>query len=179
MKRYLLALWLVVAWVAMWGRLSVANVASGVLVALGLLALLPPVGSRPHYVFRPVAIVRFVAYFLRQLVVANAALTREILTPRDRIRTGVIAVPMEEGISDGLLVFLANITALTPGTMPIEVVRDPPMFYVHVLHLHDVEAVRYEVRRMEHLAIRAFGSKAAVAALDRPEPHGRREAGPA
>jgi multicomponent Na+:H+ antiporter subunit E len=170
MKRYLLALWLVVAWVAMWGRLSVANVVSGVLVALGLLVLLPPGGSRPHYVFRPVAILKFVVYFLRQLVVANAAVTREIVTPRDRIRTGVIAVPMEEGISDGLLVFLANVTALTPGTMPIEVVRDPPMFYVHVLHLHDVEAVRHEVRRMEHLAIRAFGSKEAVAALDGPEP---------
>ena len=86
---------------------------------------------------------------------------------------------MEEGISDGLLVFLANVTALTPGTMPIEVVRDPPTFYVHVLHLHDVEAVRDEIRRMEHLAIRAFGSKEAVAALDRSEPHGGQEAGPA
>ena len=178
MTRYLLALWLVVAWVAMWGRLSVANVASGVLVAFGLLALLPPGGSRPHYVFRPVAVVRFVAYFLRQLVLANVALTREIVTPRDRIRTGVIAVPME-GISDGLLVFLANVTAMTPGTMPIEVQRDPPRFYVHVLHLHDVEAVRKEVRRMEHLAIRAFGSKEAVAALDRPEPYGSPKAGPA
>ena len=51
-------------------------------------------------------------------------------------------------------------------------------FYVHVLHLHDVEAVRDEVRRMEHLAIRAFGSKEAVAALDRPEPPGRRDEGP-
>ena len=93
---------------------------------------------------------RFVAYFLRQLVVANASLTREIVTRRDRIRTGIIAVPMEEGISDGLLAFLANVTALTPGTMPIEVQRDPPRFYVHVLHLHDVEAVRKEVRRMEN-----------------------------
>jgi multicomponent Na+:H+ antiporter subunit E len=173
----------------MWGRLSFANVASGVLVALALLALIPPGGSRPHYVFRPVAVVRFVAYFLRQLVVANAALTREIVTPRDRIRTGVIAVPMEAGISDGLLVFLANVTALTPGTMPIEVQRDPPMFYVHVLHLHDVEAVRKEIRRMEHLVIRAFGPKEAVAALERADRDGgdgsgrhdqrRREGGPA
>ena len=178
MKRYLLALWLVVAWVAMWGRLSVANVVSGVAVALGLLALLPPGGSRPHYVFRPLAVVRFVAYFLRQLVLANVALTREIVTPRDRIRTGVIAVPME-GISDGLLVFLANVTAMTPGTMPIEVERDPPTFYVHVLHLHDVEAVRKEIRRMEHLAIRAFGSKEAVAVLDRADRTGSPRAGPA
>jgi len=178
MKRYLLALWLVVAWVAMWGRLSVANVVSGVLVAFGLLALLPPGGSRAHSVFRPVAVVRFVAYLVRQLVLANVALTREIVSPRDRIRTGVIAVPMED-ISDGLLVFLANVTAMTPGTMPIEVERDPPTFYVHVLHLHDVEAVREEIRRMEHLAIRAFGSKEAVAALDRSEPHGSSKAGPA
>jgi multicomponent Na+:H+ antiporter subunit E len=174
-KRYLLALWLVVVWVALWGRLSVANVLSGIVVAVGLLVLLPPGGSKPHYVLRPIAVLRFVAYFLRQVLVANVALVREVVTPRDQIRTGIIEVPME-GVSDGLLVFIANVTALTPGTMPIEVRRNPATFYVHVLHLHDVESVRRDLRRLEHLAVHAFGSKEAVAALDqaRPDEHGRR-----
>ena len=63
--------------------------------------------------------------------------------------------------------------------MPIEVVRDPPVLYVHVLHLHDVEAVRDESATWSDLAIRAFGSKDAVAALDRSGRPARQEAGPA
>ena len=74
-----------------------------------------------------------------------------------------------EDISDSLLVFIANVTAMTPGTMPIEVRRRPPVVYVHVLHLDDIDAVREDFRRLEHLAIRAFGSKDEVAALDRSD----------
>jgi multisubunit Na+/H+ antiporter MnhE subunit len=61
---------------------------------------------------------------------------------------------------------VANVLALTPGTMPIEVTRTPPVIYVHVLHLHDVEAVRRDIRTLSALAVRAFGSDSAVDALD-------------
>lgn len=54
---------------------------------------------------------------------------------------------------------------LAPGTMPIEVTRDPAVIYLHVLHLHDVEAVRADVNRLAELAVRAFGTPEAVAGL--------------
>jgi multisubunit Na+/H+ antiporter MnhE subunit len=55
--------------------------------------------------------------------------------------------------------------ALTPGTLPVHVTREPPVIYIHVLHLHDIEAVRRDVQHLADLAVRAFGPPAAVAAL--------------
>jgi multicomponent Na+:H+ antiporter subunit E len=157
---------LVAIWVFLWGYLTVANVLSGIVVVTALLAVFPTGRPRrPTYVVRPIAILRLVLYFVRSLLVANVVLAREILTRRDRIRTGVVAVPAH-GVSDGLLVLVANVVALTPGTLAIEVQRDPPAFYVHVLHLHDVERVRGEILRLEELIVRAFGAPDAIAALD-------------
>jgi multicomponent Na+:H+ antiporter subunit E len=157
---------LVVIWVLAWGSPSVANVASGVAVAAVLLAVAPdtwPGRSRPRV--RPVAIVRFAASALAKVVESNVVLTREVLSPRSRIHTGVVGVPLPE-CSDALLALMTNVMALTPGTMPLEVTREPTVIYVHVLHLHDVEDVRREVQQLAALAYRAFGSDAAVAALD-------------
>ena len=133
----------------------------------------PPAASRPRYVFRPVAFVRLVVYFVRQLVVANAALTREIVTaprpdPHRRRRRADGA-----GISDGLLIFVANVTALTPGTMPIEVRRDPPDVLRPRAAPHDVEAVRRRdppPRAPRHPGLRFEGRRRR---LDRSEPRRR------
>ena len=44
-------------------------------------------------------------------------------------------------------------------------VADPLTLYVHVLDGRDLEAVRREVRRLEVLAVRAFGDAEALAGL--------------
>ncbi len=159
---------LTVIWVLAWGSPSPANVLGGMAVAAVLLALAPdtwPGLRRPRV--RPVAIARFTASVLVKVVESNVVLTREVLTRRPRIHTGVVAVPLPE-CSDALITLITNVMALTPGTMPLEVTRRPTVMYVHVLHLHDVEDVRREVRDLAALAYRAFGSEAAVAALDDP-----------
>jgi multicomponent Na+:H+ antiporter subunit E len=164
-----LTAWLVVVWVALWGPVTTANVAGGVAVAAAVQLL--PVGLRSgrptgsaRFVVRPVAAARFLAYFLAKLVEASVVVALEVATPRNRIRTGVVAVPLR-GASDALVTLVADAVTLTPGTLTIEVGRNPPTLYVHVLHLRDVEAVRREVRHLEVLAVRAFGSPAALAGL--------------
>ena len=92
-------------------------------------------------------------------------LTREVLAPTDRLRTAVIGVPLP-GCSDELLTLVNNLVALSPGTMPLELTHDPTVLYVHVLHLRDLEATRRDILRLTDLAVRAFGSDAAVAAQD-------------
>lgn len=153
-------------WVLLWGRLSVANVASGVLVATLLLVLYPSGAStgRPIGRPRPVAFVRLTGSILVQLVVSNAALAREIVTPGSRIRTGVVACPLRTD-SERIITFLANVLSLSPGTMPVHVQADPPAIYIHVLHLSHPDATRLQVARLERLAVRAFGSADAVAAV--------------
>jgi multicomponent Na+:H+ antiporter subunit E len=163
--RVLLTAWLVVVWVALWGPVTTATVAGGLAVAAGV-QLAVPAGARRRtgFVVRPVAAVRFLAYFVAKLVEASVVVAVEVATPRSRIRTGIVAVPLR-GASDGLVTLVADAVTLTPGTLTIEVGRNPPTLYVHVLHLRDIEAVRREVRHLEVLAVRAFGSPAALAGL--------------
>ncbi|HXH57714.1 Na+/H+ antiporter subunit E [Iamia sp.] len=158
---------LVVIWVLAWGSPSPANILSGIAVAAGLLALAPeswPGLTRPR--FRPVAIGRFVLHVMMKVLESNVVITREVLARRSRIRTGVVAVPLPE-CSDGLLTLITNAMALTPGTMPLEVTRDPTVLYVHVLQLRDLDDARHQIQHLAALAFRAFGSDDAVAELDR------------
>jgi multicomponent Na+:H+ antiporter subunit E len=162
--RLVLTAWLVTVWVALWGPLTTATVAGGLVVAVGLQIVLPTRGWRAGFALRPLAALHFVGYFLVKLVEACVVVAIEVVTRRDRIRTGVVAVPLL-GASDVLVTLVADAVTLTPGTLTLEVDRDPPTLYVHVLHLRDVEAVRREIRHLEVLAVRAFGSRAALAGL--------------
>lgn len=166
MRQILRISFLTAIWVLLWGRLSVANVLSGVIVAAVLLVLYPtgavadtPVG-RP----RPIAFLRVLGYILGQVVVSNAHIAREIVTRGSNIRTGIVACRLRTD-SERMITFLANVLALSPGTMPVHVQVEPPVIYVHVLHLFDPDATRRRVALLEALSVRAFGSPEAVAAL--------------
>jgi multicomponent Na+:H+ antiporter subunit E len=160
-----LLVWLVVVWVALWEQVSPANVLSGVVVALVVLGLFPSGADRRSGRVRPLAAARFLAYFAWKLVEASAIVAWEVVTPRNRINEGIVAIPIR-GVSDVVITVVANAISLTPGTLTLEARRSPAVLYVHVLHLRDVEAVRRDTLHLEALAIRAFGPAPVVAALD-------------
>jgi multicomponent Na+:H+ antiporter subunit E len=160
---------LVGVWVLGWGELSLANVFSGVLVALAVLALFPlgPLPERRGHTLRPLATVRLLAYFVVGLVLSNIAMTRDLLGNRSRIRTGVVAYPLRVD-SIGLMTFLANVVALTPGMMPIEfddAEGEQKVIYLHVTRMHERAKTVATMARYEELALRAFGSPEELAAL--------------
>jgi multicomponent Na+:H+ antiporter subunit E len=165
---------LVVLWLLLWDRFTIGNLLGGIVVAVVLVIAFPIPRQRDRwYTARPVATVRFAAHFLRKVVESNVWLTREVISRRSRIRTGVVATPLD-GCSPELLTFLASVIALTPGTMVVEASPSPPVLYVHVLDLRSVEEVRADVRRLESLAVRAFGSEEAIAAVERGQAARRR-----
>ncbi|HEX2063013.1 MAG TPA: Na+/H+ antiporter subunit E [Acidimicrobiales bacterium] len=165
MSGYLLpTVWLVLVWVALWEDLSPASVLGGLVTAGALMAGFRLRHAAASSTLRPLGAVRFVAYFLWKLVEASAVVAWEVVTPSDRIKEGIVAVPVR-GISDALITVVANAISLTPGTLTLEVDREPTTLYVHVLHLHDIEAARRDIRHLEALAIRAFGSADAVRSL--------------
>ncbi len=159
-----MVVWLTVLWLLLWDTISVANIASGLLVAVAVLgfARLPRLRTLdPDQRARvnPIAAIWFVLFVLYKLVEANVVLAWEIVTPRDRIHTGVIAVPLRTQ-SETAMMIVANVITLTPGTVTIEAVGTPPVLYVHVLHLAEIEKVQNDVLHLEALAVRAFGSAA-------------------
>jgi multicomponent Na+:H+ antiporter subunit E len=151
-------------WVLAWGSASWANVASGVVVVATLLIVVPD-ARRPgrRLVVRPVALARLVVRYLRDVVVSNAHIAREVLRPRPRLSTAIVRVPLA-GCSPEQLTAIANLVAMTPGDTPIEVEADPPVMYVHVLQFTSAEEERRNVWALRDHVLAAFGTDEAIAA---------------
>ncbi len=165
MKYLGIELALVAFWVALWGEVTVANVVGGVLIA-GLVLLVAPLPRplRGELVMHPVRIAIFVAFFLRELVEASAVVALIVVRRPSSISSGIVAVPLSSD-SDALTTIVANCVSLTPGTLTVEVDSEPPVLYIHVLHLIDIDQVKADVATLERHVTRAFGSEAAIAAL--------------
>lgn len=169
-----LLLWLTALWVALWGDLSIGNVVGGLGVAAGVLAVARPTGvtGLERTYFRPVAAVHYGVYFLVQLVKSNLIVAWEILTPRTHLNRTIIRVPMHSR-SAGVVTLVANSITLTPGTLTVDVYEEQAEdgsvrrdLFVHVLQLGDVPSVQRDMYELERLAIKAFGSREDLAAVD-------------
>jgi multicomponent Na+:H+ antiporter subunit E len=150
---FLLAIWLL-----LWGEVSVANVGTGLVVAALLLVVFPRTPSTTRFVVRPVPTLRFLVFFVREMVESVVLLSREVLSRRSRFHTGVVAVPVH-GCPNSLLAAVANLIALTPGTMTVRIETDPQILYVHVLIFHDIETVRAKIEQLNRLVVLAFARK--------------------
>ena len=161
---WMFAAMLLAIWVLAWGSVSWANVASGALVVGVLLAALPDVRrtARPVTV-RPVPLCRLAAHYLRDVVVANAQLAREVVRPRPRLRTAIVRVPLA-GCTPEMLTAVANLVAMTPGQMPVEVEDDPPVVYVHVLQYTSADEARRAIWKLQDQLLAAFGTREQQAA---------------
>ncbi|NEE02012.1 Na+/H+ antiporter subunit E [Phytoactinopolyspora halotolerans] len=152
--RILLGTWLLVLWCLLWGRLSAAVVASGVVVAALALAAarLPvlPVALRPRWHRLPGALVSLLVDVARSSVeVAAAALSRR--TPR----AAVIKVTLSQ-ITDVQATIVANRISLVPGTLVIDLdldlERDEDTLYVYVVPVRDADDARNKERHAVQMA---------------------------
>ena len=151
---------LVVLWLLAWGQITVGKVVSGTLLAAALLVAFPSrrrVTGGPRV--SPLGMARLVLYVLGQLIPSNVLVAREIVSRRANVRTGVLAYQLTTP-SDEVLSLVANVIALTPGTMTVETTRDPAVIYVHFLLLADLDAARHSVAKLEQLAVAALGGRA-------------------
>jgi multicomponent Na+:H+ antiporter subunit E len=154
---------LVLVWLALWSDVSIANLLSGLLLAAVIVRLLPT-WRHGTFVVRPLHALHFGLHFVIKLIQASLVVARIVVLPRDRINTGIVAVPLQS-CSAALATLIADTISLTPGTLTLEVRQEPLTLFVHALDVRDVQAVQADVRRLEVLAIRAFGPPAAVAGL--------------
>ena len=136
---------LVFAWLAVTGEVTVANLLEGAVLA-GLLVLLlrVPVRRRVRLERVPKAL-GLLGYFLKEILLSNAAVARILLSPVSSLSPGIVAVPLDLKSDAGITV-LANLVTLTPGTLSLDVSSDRRTLYVHALHVEDPDAFRREVK---------------------------------
>lgn len=159
--------WITGLWMALWGELSIANAVGGLLVGAVLIAAFDT-WRADSLVVRPIHALRFALFFSWSLIAATFTVARTVISPRDRVRQGIIAVPLPN-CSDAVATIVADAITLTPGTLTLEVRRDPLTLYVHALDTRDVEAVRRDIRKLEWLALQAFGDAEALASAVRDD----------
>ena len=148
---------LTVLWVSFWGDLTIGNVLAGVAVALVVRRLSPLPGREgdpPRLDL--LRLVRFVGFVVAELVVSSVAVVRVILSRQDRVRSGVVEVPLSTD-SPALITIIGNVVTLTPGTISVEARQAPSRLAVHFLDLPGDDAAAQSVRKIERAVIRAFG----------------------
>jgi multicomponent Na+:H+ antiporter subunit E len=152
---------LVALWLLAWGEITVANLISGLVVAVAILAAFP---SRKrfgtHVELRAVGGVRLLGYIVAQLVRSNVIIAWEILRPRPTVRPGVVAHRLQRP-SEEVVTVMTSVIALSPGTMTVDVDRDSTTVYVHFLLLRDVAAARASLAHLEELVVAAITARAA------------------
>ncbi|MFV0318290.1 MAG: Na+/H+ antiporter subunit E [Microthrixaceae bacterium] len=176
MNRLLPPLIVFVVWIALWGELTWANAASGVVVVVVIGLVIRPVPRR-HRV-HPLDLARLLGVFAVRLVASSASVVLTVLHPSEqRLRSGVVEVRLR---TDSLLVatIVADAISLTPGTLTLEALtaadrgEDPDTdpaertaprssesggvsLYIHVLGLSGPEEVRTDVAKLEALVLSA------------------------
>jgi len=136
---------LVFAWVAVTGEVSVANLLEGAVLA-GLLVLLLRVPLRRRFRLEKVPkALGLLGYFLKEILLSNASVARILLSPVSSLTPGIVAVPLDLKSDAGITV-LANLVTLTPGTLSLDVSPDRRTLYVHAIHVEDPDAFRREVK---------------------------------
>lgn len=138
---------LALAWTALQAELSLANLLVGYVLGYLILLLLVRGGvlGPSRYVGKVRLAVGLAAFFLRDLVVANLRLARDVVSPRHKIRPGIIAVPLDAS-SDSEILLLAALINLTPGSVALDVSPDRKTLYVHAMYVDSADAARAEIK---------------------------------
>lgn len=141
----LLNLLLAMLWTLLTGELRPSNFIVG--FALGYLALwlVLRASGVPRYFQKIPLLLGFVGFFLRELIVASFRVAHDVVTPRMKLRPGIVAIPLDVR-TDGAITLLANLITLTPGALSLDVSPDRSVLFIHSMYASDPDAVRREIK---------------------------------
>lgn len=175
--RPLSILGMTLVWVLLWGSASPLILISGAVLAwlVDIVFPLPPIFWEGR--FHPVGFVKLVSHLLWDLVVSSIRLVRLVFRREARLDAGIVRVDLHSD-DDLYQVAVAELISLVPGTVVVEVVRQPRRLYLHALELHDaaaVDGIQHMAMGVESRVLQAFGSASQIAdftaaCLARPAP---------
>ena len=145
MNRLLFNILLAIAWMLLVGVFSAASFTAGMLVGYLILWVTRKAFPPTTYFSKIPLALSFVIFFLKELLLANLRVAYDIITPKDHMEPGIIAVPLEAK-TELEITLLANLVTLTPGTLSLDVSKDRRTLYVHALYVKDPAEFRRELK---------------------------------
>lgn len=142
---FLLNVLLALVWVALTADFTPSNFYVGFILTYLLLGLLQPTLGTSNYFDRVRAIFNFILFFLWELILANLRVAVIVLSPRLRVRPGIVAIYLDAETPIEITL-LANLITLTPGSLSLDVSTDRRVLYLHAIDIDDVEQFRQEIK---------------------------------
>jgi multicomponent Na+:H+ antiporter subunit E len=142
---FLLIVLLALAWVALTGQFTLANLGIGLALAYLMFWLMQRTTGPLHYFEVARRLPGFVLFFVSELIKASLEVTYSVIRPHQALRPGVIAVPLDAR-TDSEITLLANLITLTPGTLTLDVSTDRRVLYVHVMNIDDADSFRQGIK---------------------------------
>ncbi len=146
MTLFLLNNLLALAWAALTGTFSPANLAVGFAVGFALLWLTQRLMQPSNYFVKVPQAVGFALFFFKELVVASLRVMLMVISPRPIMRPAIVAIPLDIQ-TDAEITLLANLITLTPGTLYLDVSQDRCVMYVHTIFVDDLDSFRQEIKQ--------------------------------
>ena len=158
-------LFIILVWSLLWGNFSIANVVSGLAIAIVVVAVfpLPPILATGRA--RPIGLGKLLFWFIVDLVAASVEVAWLAIRPGPPPRSAVIAVTLFSN-SDLYLTMTSELVTLVPGSVVVDVHRASSTLYVHVIDVdtdEEVAAARERVYLEERRVVEALASNAELA----------------
>ncbi|WP_207842238.1 Na+/H+ antiporter subunit E [Williamsia soli] len=150
--------WLTFVWVLLWGTYDLANVFTGIGVALLVLIALPlprvPVEGRIH----PLTLLELAARLIAAFFISSAQVAWAAVRPAKPPLSAVLRARLAIK-SDMVLTLAVDYLNLVPGTMVVEIDHSRRLLYVHLFDASSPEKVKAfykQIETIERLFIRGF-----------------------
>jgi multicomponent K+:H+ antiporter subunit E len=150
------ALWLLVAWLLLQQSLAAPTIVLGIVLALALSWALGKLDLPRVRVRSLGTLLVLLARVFGDIVRSNIAVARIIVSPRSRISSGFVAIPLEMTHPYALALLACIITA-TPGTIWVSHDSARQVLVIHVLDVIDESVWIANIkRRYEQPLLRIF-----------------------
>ena len=150
------ALWLLVAWLLLQQSLAAPTIVLGIVLALALSWALGKLDLPRVRVRSLGTLLVLLARVFGDIVRSNIAVARIIVSPRSRITSGFVAIPLEMTHPYALALLACIITA-TPGTIWVSHDSARQVLVIHVLDVVDESVWIANIkRRYEQPLLRIF-----------------------
>jgi multicomponent Na+:H+ antiporter subunit E len=137
---------LALAWAALQGEITLANLIVGYALGYVILALLAKGGVLPtSLASKAVYAIQLVGFFVHEIVLANVRVALDVMRPQTAITPAVIAIPLDV-TSDHEILLLSMLINITPGSVTIDLSDDRRTLYVHVMHMRTADETRREIK---------------------------------
>ncbi|WP_022867331.1 Na+/H+ antiporter subunit E [Schaalia vaccimaxillae] len=153
----MMTLWLTLVWLALFSSVEPLIVIAGVLVAIAIQWFLPMPRTATRWRPRPLALIRLMVVFVRDVIVSGLQVTWIILSGR-KVDNGIVRVDLRS--SDPVhLTILSAMTSLVPGSIVIRIESEAPRLYLHILDMErqgGADNVRRRTLAQEERILRAI-----------------------